>query len=45
MKQKKLHKPRDVHAVEMFKRKSGAHGKTRKAERRSAKVKLSKEYA
>ena len=43
MKQK-LHKPRDPHAVAMFKRKSGAHGKTKKALRRADKVALRKEH-
>jgi len=34
-------KPRNPH-VRHLKRKQGAHGKTRKAERRAAKVKMSK---
>lgn len=43
MKQKKkIHKARDPHAVEMFKRKSGAHVKTKKAIRRKERVELKK---
>ena len=41
---RKPNKERDPHAVAMFKRKSGAHVKTKKALRRADKVALRKDY-
>ena len=41
---RKLHKAHDPHAVAMFKRKSGAHVKTKKALRRADKVALRKDH-